>query len=400
MDRQETQNGLVKGFNSLGLDLLQRLDDGENCFLSPLSIGLALGMLTLGAKTETRVELERLLNVSGLGELLGPQAREIMQMLHERKEKEWGYDEETQQSKEVERVVFQLHLANALFLQEKFQTLEGYQRLLTDCFSTECSPVNFGEQEKAANRINDWVQAKTNGFIKDMISPEALTEATAMVLVNAIHFLADWRESFPEHLTRPMPFYPSSSRTGDSCDVAMMRNTFTGGHYANDEVEALSIPFKAMSMVVALPKRATAAEFGRSLDATGFERILHGLSTSLLDLDLPKFSVASSFSLKDSLETLGLESTFNAMAADFSGITPDPRGLFVTEVLHQARIRVDEEGVEAAAATAIIAEAGCAPDESEPIPIRVEVNSPFVFFIVDPVNGSILFAGRVVRPTE
>lgn len=117
-------------------------------------------------------------------------------------------------------------------------------------------------------------------------------------------------------------------------------------------------------------------------------------------MDMPKFGVESSFSLKSALEALGLEKTFHALESDFSGITSDSRGVYVTEVLHKARIRVDEEGVEAAAATAVVAAFAAGPGGPEPIPIRVEVNCPFLFLIVDPASGAILFAGRAIRPEE
>jgi serpin B len=173
--------------------------------------------------------------------------------------------------------------------------------------------------------------------------------------------------------------------------------------YAADSklgVEAVDIPYKAMSMLVLLPKPGMLASLEQELSGSALERIDRQLTTQEVGLGLPKFAIESGYQLRKYLRSLGVEAAFDETAADFGGITDDPLGLVISEVIHRARIRVDEHGTEAAAATAATAmvAVGATALVMPPKPIPFIVNRPFLFFIRDDVTKTILFAGRVTNP--
>lgn len=388
-----------RGFNALGLRLLRDHKPGANCFVSPLSIGIALSMLEPGARANTLAELKALLAIDLDTAALGREIQSIAARLGEHAETNFDWDQETGKSREIRKAVLKLHLANALFVQERYPIRQDCRDALKRWWSTDCYSVDFAENEAAAARINDWVAEHTNDFIQKLVDPEMLSAMTAMVLVNAIYFFAEWKSQFQESETRPAPFYDSAARRDELCRPPMMRATRNLNYHADTNLEAVELPFKATSMLVVVPKENSLEALEADLNVDGLWTIADGMANREVALEIPKFEIESSFSLSEALKAYGLREAFENGKADFSGLTNDPRGAFISEVVHRARIRVDENGVEAAAATAIMAVgAGFPAAKPEPIPVRVD--HPFLFCIIDRVSRVILFAGRVMRPDE
>jgi serpin B len=182
---------------------------------------------------------------------------------------------------------------------------------------------------------------------------------------------------------------------GSQVTVPMMTHTTSYGYAEGEGYRAVELPYQGweLSMVIVLPDKGTFEAFEDSLDGDSANAILGGLAYQEAALTLPKFEMASDFSLVDALATMGMPTAFS-MGADFSGMD-GTQDLFIGEVLHKSFITVDEAGTEAAAATAVEMQLKGAPME----PIEVTVDQPFIFFIRDIETGTILFAGRVVDPS-
>jgi serpin B len=295
---------------------------------------------------------------------------------------------------QVERDDFVLRLATGLFAQEGYPLLSSYRDNLRAQFHADLRSLDFALAEGAASNVNRWIAEQTEGKIQGVVSPDSLTELTRFILVNAVYFLAQWANQFTEENTTPQPFHPLS---GDPGDVPMMRQTTELGHMRDDQIgfEALAIPYRATSMVVILPESGRFAAVERLIDAELIERVVSGLRPRLIALGLPRFELEWGCELGEALGALGIRRVFDGDAADLSGISDHPEGLFVSQVVHQARVRVDEYGTEAAAVTVTWLAAGAVEVAPEPLPVVVD--RPFLFLIRDDLTGAILFVGRVTE---
>ncbi|MCZ6915154.1 MAG: serpin family protein [Gemmatimonadetes bacterium] len=394
---------IATGFNTFGLQLYHRLpQESDNCFYSPLSIAIALSMLVPGARGKTLDELAAVLHLDGSAPDLSRQISELIASLSHRRVTEYTYDLEANEAKDVEKDIFRLHLANALYAQAGYALKPEYLDVLRDDFLAEFEALDFRDPEAAARTINEWVAARTEGMISHLIDPIVIEPLTRLILVNAVYFFAEWEDHFSEHATHPEPFYLSPENSAETVEVPMMRAEQTLS-YADDVeygVRAVEIPYKAMSMLVLLPAEGSFQAVEQRLSAEFLQRIDRQMVRTIIDLQLPKFEMESGLCLKDALQSLGVHAAFQVDGADFGEITDDPLGLVVSEVIHRARVRVDEHGTEAAAATVVVAMAGCASPEETPPPIPFVVNRPFFFLIRDDQTGAVLFVGRVRNPGE
>ncbi|MFB3112731.1 MAG: serpin family protein [Gemmatimonadales bacterium] len=394
---------LARGFNAFGLRLYGELGEGGNSFFSPLSISMAISALVPGARGATREELEVVL---GLHELSGPvqeSASALLQSLLNRRRTEWEWSDASAESREVERDLFTLNIATALFVQEAYPILASYRDTVTDHFRAELFSLDFKAAADAAGRINGWVSEQTQGKIPTLVSSEGLDPLTRLVLANAVYFKAAWSSPFEAVHTLPEPFFLSSESGGaDTVEVRMMRKELDLRYWVDEAlgVEAVSIPYEAMSMVVLLPGEGRLAALGDALDAAFLDRVVAGLESTLVDLKLPRFEVRCTSQLTEALRGLGIEAGFDTIRSDFSGVTDHPEGLSISGVIHDAWVKVGEEGTEAAAATAMDMLGGAWSEEEPPEPIPFHVDRPFVFLIRDDETGAVLFIGRIMDPTH
>jgi len=253
-------------------------------------------------------------------------------------------------------------------------------------------PADFARapQETRA-QINQLIAEQTAGKITDLLGPDAVSSATRLLLANAVYLKAPWAFPFTEGATTDAPFY-----SGDDAPltVPMMRRTADLAYLRADGYQAVLLPYRSspLAMAVVLPDGPLPALAPRL--AGGLGPLLEGAAQRSVALSLPKFRQRASFGLIPALRHLGVEDAFTD-AADFSGITPAER-LFISAVVHQAYIDVDEQGTEAAAATAIVMRPMAL--RRGPDPIQLVVDRPFLFAIIDTGTGLPLFLGHVVRP--
>jgi len=215
------------------------------------------------------------------------------------------------------------------------------------------------------------------------------------VLTNAIYFKSNWAEPFPKRATRDQPFHLAA---GGDVTVPMMHQVQRMGYMEGDGFQMVEMPYVGhqLSMLVMLPRKTSGLpEFERTLTADTLDQWLKAVRNRRVDLFLPRFKTTSQFNLSKVLKAMGMRDAFSPDAADFSGMTTAQR-LFISEVIHKAYVDVNEEGTEAAAATAVGMKASAMPRPEEPVVFRAD--HPFMFIIRHRQTGSILFAGRLANP--
>ena len=371
---------LVQGNTRFALELYRTLFNAEaNQFASPYSISLALAMAYAGARNDTEAEMARTLHFL-TGDELHQAFNALDQALRNR-----GLD-----LKEEER--FRLRIANAIWGQKGFLFESDFLDTLAQHYGAGLRLVNFQTAAEAARQtINQWVEDQTEDKIKDLLPEGSLGAMTRMVLTNAIYFNASWQYPFNEDATQDGAFYLLD---GSQVTVPMMRQSELYGYATGTGYQAVELPYAGgeLSMVILLPDTGTFAEWAPELDAEMLAAIMDSIKYQQVFLTMPRFEFESEFSLRSALQEIGMAQALTP-DADFSGMTGKP-DLYIDDVFHKAFVSVDEEGTEAAAATAVVMRATSMPAE----PVEVTVDRPFVFLIRDIATGTVLFLGHVVNP--
>jgi serpin B len=295
----------------------------------------------------------------------------------------------------------QLNIVNSTWAQSGWDFRVAYLDLLARYYGAGVNLLDFQSYPDSSRVIiNTWVADQTNQRIKDLIPQGAITPLTRLVLTNAIYFLADWLYTFDKALTTDEQFTKLDNSTvtvplmqlGDSDEEVRMLYCRVG------DVRAIDLPYRGgrLCMTVMLPDKGEFPAFERSLTVEKIDQIVAAMdSTNLPPVRLPKFTFTTgSISLVPVLKALGMVDAFDGGKADFSGID-GRRDLVVSDVIHKAFIAVDEQGTEAAAATAVIFRETSIPVD----PPRFIADRPFIFTIRDTQTGVILFMGRVLDPS-
>ena len=380
---------LVAGNSAFAFDLYRVLNHSdENLFFSPHNISLALAMAYSGARGETEQQMADTLSFDLPQDRLHPAFNALDLMLEPG---EMNGDSES----------FRLSVANSVWGQEDYGFLPEFLDGLALNYGEEVRPVDFRrDPEDARGRINDWVSEETEERIKDLIPQGAIDDLTRLVLANAIYFKAAWGNPFDDQYTKDRPFHLLD---GTEREVPMMRQQSRLRYADGDGFQAVELPYEGgqVAMTILVPDSGGFLEFQDSLDGPKFHRIVDSLDSKQVILSMPRFEMESSFSLTDTLQAMGMTDAFDDESADFSGMDGRlcrMRGdicLLISDVLHKAFVSVDEEGTEAAAATAVIIGVTSA-EPSEPVELIID--RPFLFVIRHQETGAVLFVGRVLRP--
>ena len=371
---------LVGGNNDLAFGLYRAEGGEDNLVFSPYSISLAFSMAYAGAESETESEMAEILRFLPQG-AQHPAFNTLEMRISGLGENGDG----------GAAVPFRLDVANAAWGQRGYGFEDAYLRTLAAHYGAGMRAVDFGKPEGASERINDWISARTEGRIEDLVSPDVIPPTTRLVLANAVFFKASWLSRFEESATRDGSF---TTPDGDENRVPMMRQTAYLEYFEGEGYEVVRLPYEgeAADMLVILPERGRFASVEKRLDADLLDEVRRGLDPGYVRLTMPRFDFEADLDLKRLLGRTGLEAPFDPGAADFGGIT-GKEDLYVGAALHQANITVDEKGTEAAAATVLDM-----PVSAAPPPVEMDVDRPFVFAIVERQTGTILFLGRVTDP--
>ncbi|QSB15027.1 serpin family protein [Natronosporangium hydrolyticum] len=348
------------------LALHRQLPETGNLGWSPYSVAAALGLAAAGARGATRDELARAL--AG-GESLPALAEQLAASA-------------TLPDAEVA-------VANSLWLDQRLRCRDDYQRQVTGQPGGAVHGADFRHHPDDARReINDDVEQTTRGLIRELLQPGMLSRDTAAVIVNALYLKIAWLTAFAESATKPAPFHaPEGVR-----EVPTMRLQERVPYAAADGWRLASLPTASTVAVDILlpPAGADPAPPPPELVLA----LQRSAKSSKLELALPRFRVESAAVLNDPLRALGVVTGFQPGRADFTGVTEDER-IFLDLVLHKAVVKVDEEGFEGAAATAVVMRT-VSMDLSTPVPFHVD--RPFLVLVRHRRTGAIYFLARVVSP--
>jgi serpin B len=369
-------DALVQGISHFALDLYQQLRTTEgNLFYSPYSLSVALAMTYAGARAETESQMRRTLHFSLGQETLPAVCQSLEEMVAEAGQK-----------------FVLIKTANAIWPGKGYKFHKEYLAHLQKFFGVKITPIDFSDEASARKKINGWVEEKTANKIRDLIPAGVLDNLTRMVLVNAIYFKGDWAAKFDPQLTREGSFWVKPDQE-TKAQMMTCRHTFRIAEF--DDLQLLELPYAggSLSMLVILPLEVDGL-MGVELSLTP-ERLKKwsgSLRESEMKIILPRFEMSHLFRLDAMLKVLGMEDAFSTQA-DFSGMDGS-RELYIGAALHKAFIAINEQGTEAAAASAVVMQA-----KSIPFPQNVfNADHPFLFLIRENRTGSILFMGRVANP--
>ncbi|XP_043842500.1 serpin B12 isoform X2 [Dromiciops gliroides] len=407
-------DSLVTANTKFCLDLFQELsksDEPANIFICPLSISVAFGMISLGAKSSTADQINEVLHFNEVSQ------RESTETDISSK----GSSKETQGDqqeidgcrdsdscfgkllKKLDRIKsdYTLSMANRLYGEQEFPICAAYSDKVTEFYHTTIESVDFRkDSEKSRQQINFWVECQTQGKIKDLFEKDNITDSTVLVLVNAVYFKAKWEKSFDHEKTEDSPFWINKN---EQKNVKMMRqqNTFRLGYIEELKTQILEMTYikGKLSMFVLLP--TFPAEDSTGLEELEkqmtYEKITEWTSPTIMceekvDVSFPQFTTESNLDLKFILQKMGIIDVFDEAKCDLSGMSSSSN-LYLSTAVHKTFVEVNEDGAEAAAATG----AGIATKSAIPF-VTFNANHPFLFFIRHNKTNTILFYGKVSSP--
>lgn len=375
------QEALVSGNSAFATDLYSAIADDEgNIFYSPFSISIALSMTYAGARGDTATEMEQVMHYNLPQDDLHPAFNWLD--LHLMDLAEAPVHDESEP--------FQLSVANSIWGQKDYHFEKPFLDTLAVNYGAGLRTLNFAEEpEPSREVINTWVEDKTQNRIENLLPQGTIKPSTRMVLTNAIYFKASWLNAFEAQMTSKGEF---TRRDGSTVMADLMEQTTEFPYADMGSYKAIELPYDGgdVSMLVMLPDDL--ATFEQSFDASTIDTTVDALARERVRLTLPKFEFEAPLMLTKTLQEMGMNAPFGN--ADFSGMT-GTRDLVISDVVHKAFVAVDEEGTEAAAATAVIVGETSVP----PPPVEFRADKPFVFMIRDNATGSILFLGRIIDPT-
>ncbi|XP_031214143.1 leukocyte elastase inhibitor [Mastomys coucha] len=367
------------------LELFHTLNESNptgNIFFSPFSISSALAMVTLGAKGGTAAQLSKTLHFDSVEDI-----HSQFQSLNAEVSKRGASHT--------------LKLANRLYGEKTYNFLPEYLTSTQKMYGADLAPVDFQHaSEDARKEINQWVKGQTEGKISELLAVGVVDSMTKLVLVNAIYFKGMWQEKFMKQDTTDAPFRLNKK---DTKTVKMMyqKKKFPFGYISDLKCKVLEMPYQGeeLSMVILLPEDIEDESMGlkKIEEQITLEKLREWTKPENLEnidvhVKLPRFKIEESYTLNSHLGRLGLKDLFSSSKADLSGMSGS-RDLFISKIVHKSFVEVNEEGTEAAAATAGIATFCMLMPEEE-----FTVDHPFLFFIRHNPTSNVLFLGRVYSP--
>ncbi len=370
---------LIGSDNLFGLELFQTIlenDDSKNVMISPLSVALALGMTYNGAETTTEEAMKETLKLGGLtDEEINASYKSIIDQL----------------VKLDPKVI--LNIANSIWYKLGYLVEADFIRVNRDYYYAEVNELDFARTD-AVDIINGWIDTKTNGLIQDML--DQIPTDAVMYLINAIYFKGIWQYEFKKSDTHDADFYPAP---GETIEVSMMQIEQDLDYYSHETFSAIELPYGdgEFSMVVMLPgEDKTTDDIVELMDSENWQEWMEGFHTTGIKLKLPRFKFGFKKLLNNDLTDMGMGIAFTRGLADFSGINPQ-KLLYISRVIHQTFIDVNEEGTEAAAATIVEMKENSSAGGGSPISFIVD--RPFIFVVRENSSGALLFMGKVSDPS-
>ncbi len=384
---------LVESQTDFAVDIYKALSqkpevNSKNIFISPLSISMAFGLAYAGARGKTANEMAAVMHYDLPDARLHPAMGQLLSKV------------ENEQDSQI------FNTANALFVENTTVLESDYSRITREHYGAGDTRVDYKNAPKSAViTINDWVSQKTRGLITETLTKDDVTRNTRNVMVNTAYLKAGWADTFPEALTKTEAFLTPSG----TVQTSMMHQNSETLYMKGRGYSSVALPYQGgtMSMIAILPSKPN-----------GLAKIEHKLSTDFVletltklgmsrgkhrvDITLPKIDIKDDYKLKDDLKVMGMKTAFSN-SADFSGRIddsrqPDTYSTKLGEVIHKTVLKVDEDGTEAAAVTAINEVIVTGARRDQPKQVEFKADHPFLMLILHNETGAILFMGRINNP--
>ena len=344
-------------------EILKYMSNDKNYMVSPFSLKMALMMTANGATGETQ---EEMLETFGIEDMVAynQNAEELINRYNSAED-------------------VKLNVANSIWLNKDIALntvfSEEFKTLVAKYYKGEASEVT---SEDAVTKINIWVEEKTNGKIKDLLDDPMFISA----LINTLYFKGEWANQFDTVLTEKEMF---TDITGVEVEKEFMNKTNRFSYFEDDTMQMVKMPYKDFktSMYIAIPKKDVELDFNNAIN---------NMSSKKVNVTIPKFKVEYEITLNDILKQMGIKKAFGGQA-EFEKMftTNSVDSFYISQVLQKTFIEIDENGTEAAAATAVILKAMSAKPQPEEI-IDFVANKPFTYFIRDDESGEVLFLGKIL----
>ncbi|XP_014796462.1 PREDICTED: serpin B6-like [Calidris pugnax] len=370
---------------TFALDLLRKLCEeksGQNVFFSPFSISSALSMILLGSKGNTEAQIAKVLS------------------LNKSEDAHNGYQSLLSEINDP-NTKYILRTANRLYGEKTFEFLSSFIESSQKLYHAGLEQTDFvNASEDCRKQINGWVEERTEGRIQNLLAEGILNSLTRLVLVNAIYFKGNWEEQFNKESTTERPFHINKNET-KPVQMMFKKARFNMTYIGDLQTKILELPYvgNELSMIILLPNAIEDESTGlESLQRElTYEKLIDWINPEMMDstevrVSLPRFKLEEDYDLKPLLSSMGMPDAFDLKKADFSGMSAGNE-LVLSEVVHKSFVEVNEEGTEAAAATAGVMMLRCAMIVPE-----FTADHPFLFFIRHNKTSSILFCGRFCSP--
>ncbi|MGB7893844.1 MAG: serpin family protein [Microcoleus sp.] len=362
---------LVAANTKFGFNLFNSLtkqQPNQNIFISPTSVALALSMAYNGVSGETKQEMTKVL------ELTGMTPQEVN-----------AGNQALQNSLQKVDPNVQVSIANSLWAKQGFSLKPEFLQINQRYYNATLTELDFMNPQ-ALRIINNWVSQKTQGKIDKIV--DRISSEQVLFLINAIYFKGNWKTPFDKSQTANKTF---SLPDGSSKQHPMRSQKGFYWYYETDKFQAVSLPYGkegALAMYIFLPNsNSNLATFLQQLTPENWKKWMQEFSEKKGIIEIPRFKIEYEVELSNTLIVLGMAGIFDISQADFSPMTDDK--IAVDSVKHKTFVEVNEEGTEAAAVTSI---------ETRSSPFQMNVNRPFFCAIRDNTTGTILFMGTIVDP--
>lgn len=364
--------------NQFAIDFYKQIaiEEKGNIFFSPFSLSAAMGMTYAGAKGVSSEQIGKVFHFNANDDKFHTQLGNTIKQINSK------------------ATTIQLKVVNTLWAEKTYPFNKAYNKLMTTAYSATIKQMDFiNNFEQSRLAINDNIFKATNEKIKDLLPPNSLNTLTRLVLTNAIYFKGDWKTMFKKELTSDRDFFLTPQKS-IKCKMMSVKSNFN--YYEDSKIHALELPYvgENFSMVIILPQsNIPLEEVTNFLSNDIIADIIREFNKQEVTISIPQFKLSNGYQLKTLLSKMGMPQPFTD-DADFTGMTTSNK-LKISDVFHKAFIEVNEQGTEAAAATAVVV-----ATKSVHFVKSFIANRPFLFLIREKSTGTILFMGRVVDPTK
>jgi len=371
----QQESGIINSNNYFSFDIYQKLkSSNENLIFSPASITSAIAMTYVGSKNNT---FEEIGNTFYFNKNITEFSKDYKNLVYFNSEKS----------------NIKFYNANSIWLQDGLKLSQDFLDINKKDFSSSLNLTDFiNHPEKSRIAINNWVEQNTNKKITNLLQPSSIDNATRLVLVNALYFKGSWKNKFIKDKNTKENFQIGKREFVKTEYMNKAINTF---YYSSKYAQIVEVPYSdnKVSLLIIVPKSfKKIKKLEKNLNNEFYSSYLENKVRKRVNLSIPKFSIESDFDLNKTLSNLGMKEAFTGLA-DFSGITESEK-LYISKVIHKANISVDEEGTEAAAATAVMMrKTSILLDET-----TMKINKPFIFILRNTKTNCIYFMGKIVNP--